>query len=430
MRRGRSPPAPSLRKHAKPRSKRCMAMGSRRSRRTRQQARDETSHGARLRSASWAQFLVAERTNLNARALSRFTVELSSLIGSGIALDEAFRVMAASDRGSVGRTASALLKDVLAGAQLSQAMRTRPKTFGEEYCAIVAAGEGAGALAPALAQIAGLLARRLELRSKISAALVYPAVLVLMSIVSVGVKRFHTIAPANAAATISWVTTAGLTISDPTILATAVDMNAPATLRTPGRSDRHKRAHDSRRDDGRNGVGTVMPPVRKVEQERQHHHNEQHSCQVRHGMFVKSKRWKVNVWGRFWQEPNDYDVLAYFHVQRFTFHVSRSLVVFERDPLKNVCNVFATVGSCFEVLVNFFPHDHRDWISFFFEESRNRIAGDSVGLILQTVHLHAAFLHLRMRKAQEVHTLPHSHRSLVKNVGELDRHLGRLRHLV
>ena len=135
----------------------------------------------------WAQFLVPERTNLNARALSRFTVELSSLIGSGIALDEAFRVMAASDRGSVGRTASALLKDVLAGAQLSQAMRTRPKAFGGDYCAIVAAGEAAGALAPALAQIAGLLARRLEIRSKIAAALVYPVVLVLMSIVSVGI---------------------------------------------------------------------------------------------------------------------------------------------------------------------------------------------------------------------------------------------------
>lgn len=129
----------------------------------------------------------AERTNLNARALYRFTVELSSLIGSGIALDEAFRVMAASDRGSVGRTASALLKDVLGGAQLSQAMRTRPKTFRGDYCAIVAAGEAGGALAPALLQISVLLAHRLELRSKISAALVYPAVLVLMSIVSVGV---------------------------------------------------------------------------------------------------------------------------------------------------------------------------------------------------------------------------------------------------
>ena len=137
--------------------------------------------------ASWPPFLGAGRTDLNARSLSRFTVELSSLLGSGIALDEAFRVMSASDRGSVGRMASAILRDVLAGAQLSQAMRTRPKTFGGDYCAIVAAGEAAGALAPALAQIAGLLAGRLELRSKISAALVYPIVLVLMSIVSVGV---------------------------------------------------------------------------------------------------------------------------------------------------------------------------------------------------------------------------------------------------
>ena len=153
----------------------------------RYQGRDDPRRASAGAGPMWAQFGFAERTNLNARGLSRFTVELSSLIGSGIALDEAFRVMAASDRGSIGRTASALLKGVLAGAQLSQAMRTRPKTFGEDYCAIVAAGEAAGALAPALAQIAGLLGRRLELRSKISAALVYPVVLVLMSIVSVGV---------------------------------------------------------------------------------------------------------------------------------------------------------------------------------------------------------------------------------------------------
>ena len=92
-------------------------------------------------------------------------------------------------------------------------------------------------------------------------------------------------------------------------------------------------------------------------------------------------------------------------------------MVFERDPLKNVRNVFAAVGSRFEVLVNFFPHDHRDRIGFFFKEGGNRIAGDSVGLVLQAVHLHTAFLHLRMRKAQEVYTSPHGHRCLVKNVG-------------
>jgi general secretion pathway protein F len=125
---------------------------------------------------------------LGRQALTRFTIELSSLVGSGMPLDEAFRVIAASEPESqVGRVAAALLKDVLSGAQLSEAMRAYPQTFGADYCAIVAAGEGASAVGAALAQIAALLARRLELRSKILAALVYPAVLVTMSVASVGI---------------------------------------------------------------------------------------------------------------------------------------------------------------------------------------------------------------------------------------------------
>lgn len=127
-------------------------------------------------------------SRLDLRGLSRFTVELSSLVSSGMPLDEAFRVIAASDpRGRVGRLAAALLKDVLAGAHLSEAMSAQPNTFPADYRAIVAAGEVAGALAPALAQIAALLARRLELRGKVMTALVYPAVVVIMSVVSVGI---------------------------------------------------------------------------------------------------------------------------------------------------------------------------------------------------------------------------------------------------
>ncbi len=61
----------------------------------------------------------------------------------------------------------------------------------------------------------------------------------------------------------------------------------PGHIEHTGRHNRHKRAHDSRGDHGRNGVGTVMPPVRKVEQECQHHHNEQHSSQLRHDPSVR-----------------------------------------------------------------------------------------------------------------------------------------------
>jgi general secretion pathway protein F len=125
------------------------------------------------------------------KELTAFTVELASLTNSGLPLDEAFRVIAASGAASkTSRLAHALLKDVLGGSQLSEAMARRPEIFPAEYRAILGAGEAGGAIAAALKQISELLARRLELRGKISAALVYPIVLILMSLASVAVIVF------------------------------------------------------------------------------------------------------------------------------------------------------------------------------------------------------------------------------------------------
>ena len=88
------------------------------------------------------------------------------------------------------RLANGLLKDVLAGLQLSEAMAQRPDVFPSDYRAILAAGEAGGVTGQVLKQIAELLARRLEIRNKISSALVYPMILILMSLVSVVVIVF------------------------------------------------------------------------------------------------------------------------------------------------------------------------------------------------------------------------------------------------
>jgi general secretion pathway protein F len=122
------------------------------------------------------------------KELTAFTVELSSLTNSGLPLDEAFRVIAGP--GAVPKTirlASGLLKDILAGSQLSEAMALRPQIFPPDYRAILSAGEVGGEIGKVLKQIAELLTRRLEIRGKILAALVYPAVLVAMSLVSIAV---------------------------------------------------------------------------------------------------------------------------------------------------------------------------------------------------------------------------------------------------
>lgn len=132
-----------------------------------------------------------ESNRFSLKELTAFTVELASLTNSGLPLDAAFRIIAGPGASPKAvRLANGLLKDVLAGAQLSEAMARRPEVFPSDYRAILSAGEAGGVTGKVLKQIAELLARRLEIRGKISSALVYPIILVLMSLVSVVVIIF------------------------------------------------------------------------------------------------------------------------------------------------------------------------------------------------------------------------------------------------
>jgi general secretion pathway protein F len=138
----------------------------------------------------WKRELVASN-RFSLKELTAFTVELSTLTNSGLPLDAAFRIIAGPGAApKTIRLANGLLKDVLGGLQLSEAMARRPEIFPSDYRAILAAGEAGGFTGQVLKQIAELLARRLEIRGKISSALVYPLILVLMSLVSVLVIVF------------------------------------------------------------------------------------------------------------------------------------------------------------------------------------------------------------------------------------------------
>lgn len=132
-----------------------------------------------------------ESNRFSLKELTAFTVELASLITSALPLDAAFRIMAGPGAApKTVRLANGLLKDVLAGAQLSEAMAGRPEIFPPDYRAILGAGEAGGVTGEVLRQIVDLLTRRLEIRNKIISALVYPMILILMSLVSVTVILF------------------------------------------------------------------------------------------------------------------------------------------------------------------------------------------------------------------------------------------------
>lgn len=161
-------------------------------------AADETStqSGSIVKAADktdvpfWKQEIF-ESNRFSLKELAAFTVELASLTNSGQPLDAAFRIIAgAGAAAKTVRLANALLKDVLSGMQLSEAMAQRPEIFPSDYRAILSAGEAGGVTGQVLKQISELLARRLEIRGKVAAALVYPVILILMSMVSVVVIVF------------------------------------------------------------------------------------------------------------------------------------------------------------------------------------------------------------------------------------------------
>jgi type IV pilus assembly protein PilC len=71
---------------------------------------------------------------------------------------------------------------VIDGMSLSDAMARSPETFPRVYCAMVEAGEAGGFLDVVLAQIADFQAREKDLQGKVVAALMYPAILLVLAI--------------------------------------------------------------------------------------------------------------------------------------------------------------------------------------------------------------------------------------------------------
>lgn len=128
------------------------------------------------------------RGRISLRELTVFTREFATLEDADIPLDDALRILIAQAGGAAVRdVAQGILDDALDGVGLAEAMRRRPEAFPSEYVHVVQAGETAGALGPALSQLAELLERRRDLRARIQSALVYPLILIVLALFSVGV---------------------------------------------------------------------------------------------------------------------------------------------------------------------------------------------------------------------------------------------------
>jgi type II secretory pathway component PulF len=115
--------------------------------------------------------------------LENFTRLLSSLLAAGVPFSRALVILHREAVAPAAKTKWKEIHDlVVDGMSLSSAMARSPETFPRVYVAMVEAGEAGGFLDVVLAQIADFQAREKELKSKVVAALVYPAVLLVLAV--------------------------------------------------------------------------------------------------------------------------------------------------------------------------------------------------------------------------------------------------------
>lgn len=124
--------------------------------------------------------------------LYELTRQLATLCSAGIALVDALATLERQLAQPALRNLLVAVRGALGeGHSLAQSLRRQGGLFDELYCALVEAGERSGKLAPVLERLAEHLEQVQRQRHKARTALIYPAVLMLVSIaVVIGLMTF------------------------------------------------------------------------------------------------------------------------------------------------------------------------------------------------------------------------------------------------
>ena len=155
-------------------------------------SRELRSQGFTLLSLQPAQEGARPGTSDSGRGAARaedvlaMTRELAVLLRAGLPIDRALRVMismAAHER--LKLLLEDLLGQVKSGKGLSQALAAYPREFSSFYVNMVRSGEASGRLDVVLARLTEYLTNARTVRASVISALIYPAILLAVAIVSV-----------------------------------------------------------------------------------------------------------------------------------------------------------------------------------------------------------------------------------------------------
>ena len=123
---------------------------------------------------------------IKTRDLLIFTQELRTLTHAGFPLDRCLTILTQlSENPTMSGIVRDVLKEVKAGKSFSEALAKYPNVFPKVYVSMVRAGEAGGALDEVFGRLATFIESKEELRTHITGAMIYPALLSTVGIFSV-----------------------------------------------------------------------------------------------------------------------------------------------------------------------------------------------------------------------------------------------------
>lgn len=115
-----------------------------------------------------------------------FTQEIATLLKAGLPLDRCLEILVGlSASEPVRQMMSQIREEVRGGAALSKAMESQEGVFSRFYLNMIRAGEAGGALDVVLQRLTEFMERSRELKETVKSALMYPAILIGVAVLSV-----------------------------------------------------------------------------------------------------------------------------------------------------------------------------------------------------------------------------------------------------
>jgi type IV pilus assembly protein PilC len=117
-----------------------------------------------------------------------FTRQFSVMIDAGLPLVQCLEILGTQhDNPNFQRVLLQVRQDVEGGSSLADAMKKHPKVFDDLFTNMIAAGEAGGILDTILKRLAIYIEKSVKLKSQVKSALVYPAAVISIAVLVVGV---------------------------------------------------------------------------------------------------------------------------------------------------------------------------------------------------------------------------------------------------